>query len=208
MIPAFVRFGRPDRAHIILAHGAGAGLDSEFMQTFARELVALGFEIILFNFPYMEKRALDGKRRPPDRAPKLLDHFHAVINEVGFDKPLIIGGKSMGGRIASMIAAEGNFPFDGLLLLGYPFHPPGKPEKLLQRTEHLKDINIPTLLIQGERDTFGGRALLETLNLPEIFEICWMPDGDHSFKPRKKSGHTLAGNMDTMIEAIGRKSWD
>ena len=194
-------------ARVILAHGAGAGMDSEFMQTVAADLKQQGFDCILFNFPYMEKRAQDGKRRPPDRAPKLLEHFRAVIKEVGADKPLIIGGKSMGGRIASIIAAESSFPLSGLLLLGYPFHPPGKPEKLAERTKHLKHINIPTLLVQGERDTFGGRALLETLSLPESFETRWMPDGDHSFKPRKKSGHTLEGNMAAMLEAIADKRW-
>jgi len=182
-------------------------MGSDFMQEFSAGLRSHGFECILFNFPYMEKRMADGKRRPPDRAPKLLEHFRAVIKEVGTDKPLIIGGKSMGGRIASMIAVEGSFPLAGLLLLGYPFHPPSKPEKLAERTKQFANIKIPTLLVQGERDTFGGRALVDKLALPACFETRWLPDGDHSFKPRKKSGHTLAGNMDAALEAIANKCW-
>ena len=195
------------RPSIVLAHGAGAGMDSDFIQTFAAGLKEQGFDCILFNFPYMEKRAQDGKRRPPDRTPKLLEHFRSVIEAAGTDKPLIIGGKSMGGRIASMIAAEGVFPLAGLVLLGYPFHPPGKPEKLAQRTEHFTAIKTPTLLLQGERDTFGGRELLGTLTLPKSFKTRWMPDGDHSFKPRKKSGHTLAENISAALEAVASKNW-
>jgi len=199
------RFGKPERARIILAHGAGAGMDSAFMQYVAKGLAEEGFESILFNFPYMEKRAQDGKRRPPDRAPKLLEHFHLVIEQMGKDKPLLIGGKSMGGRMASMIIAENQNVADGLILLGYPFHPPGKPEKL--RTDHLADIRVPTLLYQGERDTFGGVTLVENLNLPTAFETHWAIDGDHSFKPRKKSGLTEQENWDTAIAAIAGKSW-
>jgi len=183
-------------------------MDSEFMQATAEGLAGASFEAIVFNFPYMEKRMADGKRRPPDRAPKLLGHFEAVIKNVGTDRPLIIGGKSMGGRMASMVAAAGDFSLAGLLLLGYPFHPPGKPEKLAERTGHLKNIKTPTLLVQGERDTFGGRTLLETVKLPASFEVCWMPDGDHGFKPRKKSGHTLDGNIKLMLKAINDKRWD
>lgn len=197
---------------VILAHGAGAGMDSLFMKDFAARLKQQGFDCILFNFPYMEKRAQDGKRRPPDRAPKLLEHFRAVIAEVSASarnagKPLIIGGKSMGGRMASMLAAETPDIADGLILLGYPFHPPGKPEKLSERTVHFTNIKMPTLLVQGERDTFGGRALLGTLTLPKCFETHWLPDGDHSFKPRKKSGYTEEQNRDAAIAAIADKNW-
>jgi len=196
-----------DRGCVILAHGAGAGMDSDFMQFTAKGLADAGFECVLFNFPYMEKRALDGKRRPPDRAPKLLEHFRAVIEKARTDKPLIIGGKSMGGRMASMLAAETPTIADGLILLGYPFHPPGKPEKLADRTAHFSAITMPTLLVQGERDTFGGRALLDTLTLPNCFETRWIPDGDHSFKPRKKSGYTEQQNREAAVAAITAKTW-
>lgn len=194
------RVGSPIRARIILAHGAGAGKDSEFMQYFASRLAENSFECILFDFPYMQKRALDGKKRPPDRAPKLLECFREVITEVGKDKPLLIGGKSMGGRMASLLAAEQTDIAAGLILLGYPFHPPGKPEKL--RTEHLGDIQMPTLLLQGERDTFGGKELLNQLTLPPTFETHLLTDGDHSFKPRKASGLTQEENWNSAVETI------
>lgn len=113
----------------------------------------------------------------------------------------------MGGRMASMLAAETPTIADGLILLGYPFHPPGKPEKLADRTAHFSAITMPTLLVQGERDTFGGRALLDTLTLPNCFETRWIPDGDHSFKPRKKSGYTEQQNREAAVAAITAKTW-
>ena len=133
------------------------------------------------------------------------DHYRAIISEVGRDRPLLIGGKSMGGRMASMLAAETPGIADGLVLLGYPFHPPGKPEKL--RTDHLADIKMPTLLVQGERDTFGGTDLVNSLSLPSSFDIQWAIDGDHGFKPRKKSGRTEAENWDAALTAIAEKRW-
>jgi len=199
------RRGTAQSGRIILAHGAGAGMDSDFMQYMAMHLASHGFESILFNFPYMEKRQKDGKKRPPDRAPKLLEHFKNVLSQIGNDKPLLIGGKSMGGRIASMLAAEYPTIANGLILMGYPFHPPGKPENL--RTNHLSGIKMPVLLIQGERDTFGGTNLVSTLNLPSNFEVFWSKDGDHSLKPRKKSGRTETENRDAAITAISSKEW-
>jgi len=207
MTPAFTRTGKPERARIILAHGAGAGMDSDFMQAFAAGLAELGFESILFNFPYMVKRAEDGKRRPPDRAPKLITHFQHMIEEVGSSLPLIIGGKSMGGRIASMVASRQPAAINGLVLLGYPFHPPGKPEKLAERTRHFTNLTLPTVLVQGERDTFGGKALLSQLSLPASFELHWATDGDHSFKPRKASGRTQDENWKATIQAVAQKNW-
>ncbi len=207
MAENFTSVGTPDRGRILLAHGAGAGSDSAYMQAFATGLAAHGFQAILFDFPYMALRKETGRRRPPDRAPKLLAHFHNVIKAVGRSTPLIIGGKSMGGRMASLIMAETPEAADGLVLLGYPFHPPGKPEKLTERTAHLSAITAPTLLVQGTRDTFGGVDLLEKLTLPSAWDIHWAPDGDHSLKPRKKSGHTEAGNWQKAVEAIAAKNW-
>ena len=102
--------------------------------------------------------------------------------------------------MASMLLAEDNTLADGLVLLGYPFHPPGKPEKL--RTEHFADITNPVLVNQGERDTFGGRDLVSSLSLPENFAVNWLSDGDHGFKPRKASGHTEEENWDKAINTI------
>ncbi len=193
-------YGEPEKASLVLAHGAGADAHSDFMQYFAKALAKNGFEVILFNFPYMQKRVLDGKRRPPDRAPKLLEHYKTVLESIGPRNKLFIGGKSMGGRIASMALAENNELAAGLILLGYPFAPPGKPEKL--RTEHFPSIQSPTLIAQGERDTFGGETFISNLTLPTNFKVHILPDGDHSFKPRKKSGYTEQENWDSAIKAI------
>ncbi len=200
MSSEFQQYGKPDIGTVVLAHGAGAGMDTDFMISFAQGLAKRGAEVILFEFPYMQKRREDGKKRPPDRAPKLIAYYQDVLARLSPNGPVIVGGKSMGGRIASMVLAENNALASGLLLLGYPFAPPGKPEKL--RVEHFPDIKNPTLIVQGERDTFGGQKLLEALTLPDNFEVVWSRDGDHSFKPRKKSGFTEGGNWDLAMDAI------
>ena len=135
---------RGDRT-IVLAHGAGAAMDTEFMDTFADGLANHGLRVVRFEFPYMATRRITGKRRPPDREPILRDTWHRVVDSIGADR-VIIGGKSMGGRIASLIADEAQVA--GLVCLGYPFHPTGKPDKL--RVEHLNSIKTPTLIVQGE----------------------------------------------------------
>jgi predicted alpha/beta-hydrolase family hydrolase len=196
-----LRNGTGGTGTIILAHGAGAGMDTPFMEAFAAGLADRGFQVVRFNFPYMVKRMEDGKKRPPDRAPKLLEAYAAVINTVRKDAPLIIGGKSMGGRIASMLAAENtSLSLAGLVCLGYPFHPPGKPDRL--RVEHLPAIPCKTLIAQGERDPFGGTALVDTLQLPKQIQLHWAPDGNHDLSPRKASGHTAEGNWAAAMDAI------
>jgi len=194
--------GQPDKGTIVLAHGAGAGAAHPFMAAFAEGLSDAGFQVVRFNFPYMEKCREDGKKRPPDRAPKLLEAYEAVLGAIDPQgKPLIIGGKSMGGRIASMLAAEKkHLGVNGLVCLGYPFHAPGKPERV--RTEHFPDIPVPVLIVQGERDPFGGTALLSEHALPANFSVHWAPDGNHDLSPRKASGHTQAGNWAAAMEAI------
>ena len=184
-------------ACLILGHGAGAGKEHEFMRDMANELVAQGISTVLFNFPYMQTIKATGKRRPPDKADKLMSHFAAIIevcsrdNEALHNLPLFIGGKSMGGRMATMVY-EGISNVKGAIALGYPFHPPGKPEKT--RTEHLLTATKPLLIIQGERDTFGTKNEIESgaenYALPSIIECVFLEDGDHSFKPRKASGKT------------------
>ncbi len=198
------RYGQAKIGTLVLAHGAGAGMDSDFMVAFAEGLSSGGFETILLEFPYMTKRREDGKKRPPDRAPKLVAHYNAVLEELALPGPVIIGGKSMGGRIASMLLAENPIVADGLLMLGYPFAPPGKPEKL--RIDHFSAIEKPVLIVQGERDVFGGRAAVEALSLPKNFEILWCNDGDHSFKPRKTSGLTEQENWEAAMNAISKSS--
>jgi predicted alpha/beta-hydrolase family hydrolase len=187
---------------VALAHGAGAPMDSPFMDAVARGLAENGLRVARFEFPYMAKRRKEGTKKPPDRAPVLLQTWRDMIDRLGRDR-LIIGGKSMGGRIASMIAAtleqEGT-PVSGVACLGYPFHPPGKPERL--RTEHLETIKTPTLILQGERDPFGKRDEVEAYNLSDAVQLHWLADGDHGFKPRKASGRTEAENIDEAVAVL------
>lgn len=182
---------------VVLAHGAGAAMDSPFMETMAAHLAAHGLRVARFEFPYMAARRADGRRRPPDRQPVLLDCWRAVVAHLGAPR-LIVGGKSMGGRMASMIADDQEVA--GLVCLGYPFHPPGKPEKL--RTEHLADLRTPTLICQGERDTMGNRAEVDGYALSPAIRVAWLPDGDHSLKPRKASGHTETENLNSAATTI------
>lgn len=182
---------------IALAHGAGAPMDTPFMNVFAEGLATAGFRVARFEFPYMAQRRASGRRRPPDREPKLRGTWLRVIQELGSER-LVIGGKSMGGRIASLVADESQVA--GLVCLGYPFHPVGKPDRL--RTEHLEQIRTPALIIQGERDTFGNSQEVATYRLSRQVKLHWLPDGDHSFKPRKASGRTQEENWQEAIAAI------
>lgn len=189
----------PDSAPLtlVLAHGAGAPMDSPFMNHVADAVSHTGWRVVRFEFPYMAERRTTGKKKPPNRAPILLDTWRELIKEAGPER-LVIGGKSMGGRIASMVADD--MGVRGVVCLGYPFHPPGKPEKL--RTEHLAVMKTPTLILQGERDPFGTRDEVAAYTLSKAIAVDWLPDGDHSFKPRKKSGHTEDGNLALTAQRI------
>ncbi|MGY4024803.1 alpha/beta family hydrolase [Aeromonas rivuli] len=175
---------------LLLAHGAGAGMDHDFLTRLSTLLAGSELEVIRFNFPYMSKRAQDGKRRPPDRQPVLLAHWRAMVAEFAHPR-LFIAGKSMGGRMAAEIADDVNAA--GLFVLGYPFHPPAKPDAW--RGEILKQIKTPTLLLQGERDSFGSRLELADFPFSACVDVQWLQDGDHSFKPRKASGRTEPENL-------------
>ena len=183
---------------LILAHGAGAPMDHGFMEAMAGGLADAGIRVVRFEFPYMVRRRAEGSRRPPDRMPKLLQAYRDVVEEQAGGK-LAIGGRSMGGRVASMLAAEG-CPAEALVCLGYPFHPPGKPDRL--RVDHLRRLRVPTLIIQGTRDPFGSPEEIPGFRLPESIRFEWLEDGDHGFKPRKASGHTHEGHLATAVEAI------
>ena len=190
--PAFLTDGPADATdRLVLAHGAGAPMDHPTMETIAAGVAAAGIRVVRFEFPYMRQRRSGGPRRPPDRQAVLLDTWHEVIDALGGARNLVIGGRSMGGRMASLIADA--VRARGLVCLGYPFHPPGKPEKL--RTEHLAALRTPTLIVQGERDAFGSKAEVRAYDLSDAIRIHWLIDGDHSFVPRKKSGHTTAGHL-------------
>jgi predicted alpha/beta-hydrolase family hydrolase len=182
---------------IALAHGAGAAMDTPFMKAFATGLAKHGFRVARFEFPYMAERRRTGAGRPPDREPVLRATWLAVVAALG-PANLIIGGKSMGGRIASLIADEAQVA--GLVCLGYPFHPTGRPGQL--RVAHLKDLRTPTLICQGTRDPFGSRDEVSGYSLSSAIRILWLEDGDHGFKPRKSSGRTEEGNWAESITAI------
>ena len=183
----------------LFAHGAGAPMDSAFMNRVAQGVAASDIRVIRFEFPYMQRRRESGKRGAPDTAAVLMQHFRETIeHHSGGGRKLVIGGKSMGGRIASMVADEAGVL--GLVCLGYPFHPPGQPEKT--RTKHLESLRTPTLILQGTRDSFGGPDDIRKYRLSNSIRMEWIEDGDHSFKPRVRSGRTEADNIHTAIGLV------
>ncbi|RWU20845.1 alpha/beta hydrolase [Pseudomonas alkylphenolica] len=185
---------------LILAHGAGAPMDSPFMEDMAQRLAAQGLGVLRFEFEYMARRRIDGGKRPPNPQARLLECWREVYRQV---RPLVtgtlaIGGKSMGGRMASLLADE--LGADALVCLGYPFYAAGKPEK--PRVAHLAELNTPTLIIQGERDALGDRQTVEGYALSPAIELCWLQAGDHDLKPLKASGFTHADHLATAAQRI------
>ncbi|MDA9556217.1 alpha/beta fold hydrolase [Vibrio sp.] len=194
----YLKNGQTKNPIFIFAHGAGAGMDHSFMESIAQGLAEKGIQVIRFNFPYMIKRAEDGKRRPPDRSPKLLEAFEAVIDEYAKDALVVIGGKSMGGRMASLLSE--NDKVKAIACLGFPFHPPGKPENY--KGEQLSTLDKPCLILQGQRDTFGKEEEFSEFELSKSVQVQFIPDGDHSFKPRKRSGFTEEANIQLSIRYL------
>jgi predicted alpha/beta-hydrolase family hydrolase len=184
-------------------------MDSPFLETIAKGIAAAGFRVARFEFPYMRSRREEGRRGPPDRGPVLSESWREVIRALsGKDGPgsLVVGGKSMGGRIASMVADDAGVA--GLVCLGYPFHPPGQPDKL--RVAHLAGLRTPGLIVQGTRDPFGGRDEVARYSLSKTLRVAFLEDGDHSFKPRASSGRTEAQNLAeavALVTAFLEQSW-
>ncbi len=170
---------------VVLAHGAGAGMTHPFLADVARELAAGGLRVVRFDFPYRTEN-----RRVPDRMPVLQDTLRAVVRD-HVRGPFVLAGKSMGGRVATMLADE--LGAKACVVFGYPFHPPAKPTQL--RTEHLATLRTPTLVLQGDRDEFGSRAEVALYPLAPTITVEWFADGDHSLVPRKASGCTRAGHF-------------
>ncbi|MBB5222371.1 hypothetical protein HNP73_002307 [Amaricoccus macauensis] len=193
-------------ATVLLAHGAGAPMDSAAMTALARALAATGLRVARFEFAYMAARRDGGGVKPPPRADSLVPAYRAVVAALDATGPLVIGGKSMGGRVASMavddLHAEGRAA--GLLCLGYPFHPPGKPETL--RTAHLERLAAPALICQGTRDPFGTREEVAEYALSPSIEVFWLDDGDHDLRPRKSvSGLTAAEHLASTASRV--RAW-
>jgi hypothetical protein len=197
LIKEFLVDGPVEASHLfVFAHGAGIGMASPFMDALARHIAAAGIRVVRFHFPYMEDMVRTGQRRPPDGGRVLREAYadvirHCIERERCRPERLVIGGKSMGGRIATMIA-DGH-GVGGAVCFGYPFHPPRQPRKL--RTAHLAALRTPTLICQGERDPFGTRAEVQGYALSPAIRLHWLPDGDHDFAPRRSGAHSAEGNL-------------
>jgi predicted alpha/beta-hydrolase family hydrolase len=181
---------------VVLAHGAGAPMDSPFMAIFARGLGERGLRVARFEFPYMVRRRAEGHRGGPDREAVLLESWREAVRDLGAGSHCVVGGKSMGGRMASMIADE--LETIGLVCLGYPFHAPGRPER--PRVAHLEHLRTPTLVVQGTRDQFGTRQDVDGYTLSDAIRFHWIEDGDHSLEPRK--GVSGRGKAEAWSEAM------
>lgn len=180
----------------LFAHGAGAGMDTHFMEYIAHGLAANGIRVVRFEFPYMKTVRKNKKRRPPNPLPVLRSTFLSEIEQLS--GPVVIGGKSMGGRVASMILRESRAK--ACVALGYPFHPPGKPNKL--RVEHLAEIKKPILIVQGMRDPFGKPEEKLESYLPKNGSIHWLIEGDHSFSTRKSAQRRTLENLEEAVASI------
>jgi predicted alpha/beta-hydrolase family hydrolase len=190
----------------LMAHGAGSGMDTAWMNQMVALLVSRGIRVVRFEFGYMAARR-DGVRKPPPRAESVAGEFRDAVAETRVTLPdagrLLIGGKSMGGRVASLVADELSdaATISGLVCLGYPFHPPEKPEQL--RTAHLLELRTPTLICQGTRDPFGTVRDVAGYALSPAIELHWLEDGDHDLRPRKAiSGRTFAQNLAEAADAV------
>lgn len=183
--------GRPGQdPFVILAHGAGAPFTSEFMESLAQDLVANSIAVLRFHFPYMFDRQQTGKKRPPDRAHRLVSAWRSVVDVAVAEfsvSSIVVAGKSMGGRMASLMLAEEPPPtVKAAVYLGYPLHPPGKPDRL--RKDHLPAIQVPQLFMSGTRDALATESLLDEVvgGLDDQASIYWVPGGDHSFDLLKR----------------------
>jgi predicted alpha/beta-hydrolase family hydrolase len=173
------------------------------MTAIAQGIAAAGRRVARFEFPYMARRRAGGPKRPPDASTVLVDAWWQAIQALGGPSRLVIGGKSLGGRIASMVAVElasQGVPAAAVVCLGYPFHPPGRPDQL--RIAHLAGLRTPTLIVQGTRDALGGPTEVAGFTLSPAVQLHWIEDGDHSFRPRKASGRTEAQAWAEAVDAV------
>lgn len=187
-------------ASLILAHGAGAPMDSPFMEQMTKRFVARGIKVFRFEFDYMAERRHTGRKRPPNPQALLLQQWRDVYGYVRQQTAgrLAIGGKSMGGRMASLLADE--LEVDALVCLGYPFYAAGKPET--PRVAHLSGLRTPTLIVQGERDALGDRITVAGYSLSSTIRLSWLTAADHDLKPLKRSGLTHDQHLDSAANAV------
>ena len=190
------------KALLIFAHGAGANMHHPFLEKITHLLNEQNINVLRFNFPYMDKRELDGKKYPPNRMPILLECYQEVLVATDNVLPVFIGGKSMGGRVAATLAKSEKTEVKGVICLGYPFHPAKKPEKL--RLEPLQDTKKSILILQGDRDFLGCKSEIENYEISNLCQLQYFEDGDHDLKPRVKSGFTHQQHIEQAVHAIVR----
>ncbi|MBL8749933.1 MAG: alpha/beta fold hydrolase [Planctomycetes bacterium] len=193
--PVLVDGDRDARVTVVLAHGAGAGMEHPFLAEAASGLAARGLRVVRFEFPY-QNAARTGRRGAPDPMPVLQATMRDVV-AANAPPPFVLAGKSMGGRVATTVADD--LGAAGVVVFGYPFHPPKEPQRL--RTAHLAALRTPTLILQGERDPFGTREDVAGYALSPSIEVAWFDDGDHSLAPRKKSGFTAEQHFARAIDS-------
>lgn len=194
------------RARLLLLHGAGAPMDSEWMTTATQVFNTAGLEVVRWEFNYMHQRRIDGKKRPPTKAPQLLLELGETIQSLAtWDSlPLIVAGKSMGGRMATMLAAEQpGLPITQLVALGYPFHPTGKPERL--RIEHFPRLHCPLHIVQGSNDTMGNKALVSKLPIPQTIKLTWVEGGNHDLRPKGLKAAEVMSNLSATLAPVARQ---
>ena len=190
--------GKAGKARIIFAHGAGMDMQNPYMDALTVRISGPDIQVVRFNFPYMEQRRVTGKKRPPDRMPVLLEAYRKIIDSYEDDVPLFLMGKSMGGRVATLLLEETRAK--AAFVVGYPFHPIGNNQNL--RIDHLAAIVKPLSIFQGTRDKLGNLDEVQTYHLPSNVKLHWFEDGDHDLKPRKVSGHTQEEYLDTVARSV------
>lgn len=183
----------------VMTHGSGSDAYSPWMNAVSEQLEAGGVQVARFQFDYMQRILERGTRQPPPRAPVLMAQWQRELADVKHS--CVIGGKSLGGRMATMIMADNPPPqVRGVVCLGYPYHPARKTEKT--RIEHLADVKVPMLVVQGTRDPMGSQFDVDQYDLPKNIQHVWLPDGDHDFKPRQSSGVTLEQNLTQACDRV------
>jgi predicted alpha/beta-hydrolase family hydrolase len=182
----YIKNGLPVKARIVLLHGAGAPMDSDFMEQVASLLAGELIEVVRFEFAYMAKRRIDGKKRPPAKATTLIPELQEHLQVLNDDTPMYLVGKSMGGRLSTLVLDES--PARCAFVLGYPFHPLGKRDNL--RIDHFADAQKPVKIYQGTEDPMGKQIEVSGLTLGEVVHLEWFEAANHDLKPPKRSGFT------------------